>query len=93
MIYHTDHSYRRDVFMVALMWALAIVSLLAIYQYIVHWAEGSIVKRAVYNVCEYTRTADMDKQACGVAQDSTDTQFLCAYNNNLANNYCWVEKK
>lgn len=47
----------------------------------------------VYSICEQSRlSATIDEQQCAAIQESTGFEYLCANNNNLSNNHCWVEK-
>lgn len=48
---------------------------------------------AVYDVCSYSRTVNSGdwEEACGMAQDSTETEFICE--SIKSNARCWVENK
>lgn len=49
----------------------------------------------VYTVCNNSRQ-ELDseaEQACGDAQDATNTEFLCEANNMLPTTHCWLEVK
>lgn len=47
----------------------------------------------VYDICSYSRTVQSGEweEACGMAQDSSNTEFLCSSIKDNA--HCWVESK
>lgn len=49
----------------------------------------------VYQLCNDARQelSGASEEACGQAQDSTNTEFLCEANNMSPSTYCWVEWK
>lgn len=84
---------RRDWVIIGLLWALALMTGMASYEYLLFWADGNRVNRTVYAVCEYTRQSPESEQSCAVAQNTSHTEYMCDENNNLASNHCWVEVK
>lgn len=81
----------------AIMFVL-VVACVALYSYIAGTMTPMLMSTnndAVYAVCNQSRlehSGDMEK-ACGIAQDSSDTEFTCEYNNNNPSTICRVENK
>lgn len=50
---------------------------------------------AVLAVCEQSRLVNSGEweEACGIAQDNTNTEFLCEARDNNPGTRCWVENK
>lgn len=45
------------------------------------WQAVGDTQRTVKEVCNYTRTTDAKEEACGIAQDTANMEYLCQQRN------------
>lgn len=74
------------------------IVIVALYSYLAGMFNPALVSTnhdAVFAVCSQSRLVDSGEweAACGMAQDESDTEFICEANNNNPSTHCWVTTK
>ena len=89
----TNASKNHDWIVICLIYSVGSLMLIATYFGVARYIEQGVTARVVYNVCQLTRLTEASETACIVAQEQSNTEYLCKDNNKLDTNKCWIEQK
>jgi hypothetical protein len=89
----TNASKNHDWIVIGSLYIVSLLMLSTTYFAVGRYIEQGVTARVVYNVCQLTRLTEANETACIVAQEQSNTEYLCKDNNRLDTNKCWIEQK